>query len=68
MDCITFSPPQAVVDRDALEAHGAAGAPGLRDVGGNVMNAIREMLNNIEFVPPERDDEHEDDPEPQNWD
>ena len=57
------------MDRDALEAQGAAaGAAGLRDVGGNVMNAIRELLNNIEFAPPERDDEHEDDPPPQNWD
>lgn len=59
---------QAVVDRDVLAAEGAAGGQGLRDVGGNVMNAIREMLQNIEFAPPERDDENEQDPPPQNWD
>lgn len=55
---------------DADDGHepapGAAGG-GLRNVQANFMNAVREMLNNIELVAPERDNEEED-PPAQDWD
>ena len=35
--------------------------------GGNIMDAVRDILNNIELAAPERDD-GEDAPPPQEWD
>lgn len=51
---------------DEEAAAAAADGPALRNAGANLMDAVREMLNNIELAPAERDDE--DAPPPQDWD
>ena len=54
-------------EADIGAERGAGGAQALRAEVGNLMNAVRGMLNNIELAPAPRDNEVEDDP-PQDWD
>jgi len=48
-----------------VEAEGAAGAGGIRQNAAQLMNAVRDMLNNIELAPAPRDNEEVDEGE---WD
>lgn len=59
---------QAPQNADADEA-AVGGAAGLRNDAGNLMRAVRELLNNFEFAPGPRDGGDEDEDQPaQEWD
>lgn len=49
------------------EREGGAGG-GVRAGVGNLMNAVRQLLNNIELAPAPRDNEGDEDQPQQDWD
>ncbi|KAF6025519.1 TCF25 [Bugula neritina] len=58
-----------MAEDEEAELDGAAGGAGnLRRAGAGLINAVRELLNNIELVGPERDDEDAQLPPNDEWD